>query len=410
VEATHPLDRALRRSRASVRQRLARLRANAWHIAQCALAAGVAWLVAADVLGHDTPFFAPIAAVLGLGTSYGQRLRRVAEVTLGVAIGVFVADLFVVQFGSGAWQLTVVVALSMTTAFLLDAGRLFITQAAVQSIVVVALVPGPNAAFTRWSDALIGGAVALVAATLVPRAPLRRPREQSAVVVRKIAQLLRAAAEVMADGDLDRAVSLLADARATDVLIRELQDASDEGLSVVASSPFRLRHREPLRRMAELVEPLDLAMRNTRVLVRRAAVAAYRREPVPRAYAHVCADLADAADLVAAELEADRMPSAARPALLEVAVGTSQVERTRELSAEMVLGQMRSVVADLLRITGLGVVESTDALPPLASRATATRRCGPTGLARLRFVREPPPPPAAGHRLARPRAPAEPVR
>lgn len=367
MDSTHPLDRALRRSRASARQRLARLKANSWHIAQCAVAAGVAWLVAAEVFGHQTPFFAPIAAVLGLGTSYGQRLRRVAEVTVGVAIGVFVADLFVLLFGSGAWQLTVVVALSMTTAFLLDAGRLFVTQAAVQSIVVVTLLPEPGAAFTRWSDALIGGAVALVAATVVPRAPLRRPREQSAVVVRKIARLLRAASEVLVDGDLDRSMRLLADARTTDVLIRELQDASDEGLSVVASSPFRLRHREPLRQMAELVEPLDLAMRNTRVLVRRAAVAAYRREPVPDAYAVVCGELADAADLVAAELEADRMPVAARPALLEVAAASSRVERTRALSAEMVLGQMRSVVADLLRITGLGVVESTDALPPMAS-------------------------------------------
>jgi uncharacterized membrane protein YgaE (UPF0421/DUF939 family) len=367
VDATHPVDRALQRSRASVRQRLARLRANAWHIAQCAVAAGVAWLVATEVVHHETPFFAPIAAVLGLGTSYGQRLRRVAEVTLGVAIGVFVADLFVLLFGSGAWQLTVVVALSMTTAFLLDAGRLFVTQAAVQSIVVVTLIADPGAAFTRWSDALVGGAVALVAATLVPRAPLRRPREQSAVVVRKVAQLLRAAAEVMREGDVDQAMDLLAHARTTDGLIRELQDASDEGLSVVASSPFRLRHREPLRRMAELVEPLDLALRNTRVLVRRAAVAAYRHEPVPPDYAVVCAALADATDLVAAELEADRMPSAARPALIEVAAASSRVERTRELSAEMLLGQMRSVTADLLRITGLGVVESTDALPPLAS-------------------------------------------
>jgi uncharacterized membrane protein YgaE (UPF0421/DUF939 family) len=288
-------------------------------------------------------------------------------VTLGVAIGVFVADLFVLQFGSGAWQLTVVVALSMTTAFLLDAGRLFVTQAAVQSIVVVTLVVDSGAAFTRWFDAVVGGVVALVAATLVPRAPLRRPREQTAVVVRKVARLLRAAAEVMRDGDVDRAVELLADARATDGLIRELQDASDEGLSVVASSPFRRRHREPLRRMAELVEPLDLAMRNTRVLVRRAAVAAYRREEVPHAYAVVCDELADATDLVAAELEADRMPTAARPALLAVAAATSRVERSRELSAEMLLGQMRSVAADLLRITGLGVVESTDALPPLAS-------------------------------------------
>ena len=61
------------------------------------------------------------------------------------------------------------------------------TQAAVQAIVVSTLLPDPGAAFTRWTDALIGGAVALVAATVVPRAPLRRPREQAAVVVRKIA-------------------------------------------------------------------------------------------------------------------------------------------------------------------------------------------------------------------------------
>ena len=51
--------------------------------------------MAADVLGHQTPFFAPIAAVVSLGTSYGQRLRRVAEVTIGVAVGVLVADLLV---------------------------------------------------------------------------------------------------------------------------------------------------------------------------------------------------------------------------------------------------------------------------------------------------------------------------
>ena len=56
---------------------------------------GVAWLIAADLLGHPTPLFAPIAAVVSLGTSYGQRLRRVVEVTIGVAVGVFVADLLV---------------------------------------------------------------------------------------------------------------------------------------------------------------------------------------------------------------------------------------------------------------------------------------------------------------------------
>ena len=47
-----------------------------------ARAAPAAWLIAADLFGHDTPFFAPIAAVVSLGTSYGPQ-RRVIEVTLG---------------------------------------------------------------------------------------------------------------------------------------------------------------------------------------------------------------------------------------------------------------------------------------------------------------------------------------
>ena len=69
------------RGRTSLRARVARLRSKAWVISQCAIAAGVAWWLAADVLGHRLPFFAPIAAVVSLGMSYGQRQRRVAEVT-----------------------------------------------------------------------------------------------------------------------------------------------------------------------------------------------------------------------------------------------------------------------------------------------------------------------------------------
>ena len=195
-------------------------------------------------------------------------------------------------------------------------------QAAVQSIVVSTLIPDPGQALTRWTDAVIGGAVALVAATVVPAAPLRRPREQAARVVRKVAELLRAAGDVMVDGVVDRALALLADARSTDHLITELRAAADEGLSVVASSPFRVRHKGGLRRMADLVDPIDRALRSTRVLVRRTAVTAYRHREVPRSYALLCRDLADAVDEVADELMADRMAVGARPALLAVGVAT----------------------------------------------------------------------------------------
>ena len=359
-----PLDRLWMRGRTSLQARVQRVHAKAWQIGQCAIAAGVAWFIAADLLGHPTPFFAPVAAVVALGTSYGQRLRRVAEVTVGVAVGIFLADLLVVWLGSGAWQIALIVALSMIVAFLLDAGQLFVTQAAVQSIVIAGLVAGPDQAFTRWTDAVIGGMVALVAATVVPAAPLRRPREQAALVARKIAALLRAAGRVMTEGESDRAMELLADARATDSLIRELQAAADEGLSVVDSSPFRVRHRDNLRKMAELVDPLDRALRSTRVLVRQTAVAAYHRRPVPKSYALLAFDLADATDAVAEELAANRMSVAARPALLMVADATGRVDRSEVLAAEAILAQLRSVVVDLLMITGLDQLESTDALPP----------------------------------------------
>jgi hypothetical protein len=116
--------------------------------------------------------------------------------------------------------------------------------------------------------------------------------------------------------------------------------------------------------MAELVEPLDRALRSTRVLVRNCAVAAYRRQPVPHAYALITYELATAVEVVAVELDADRMAVAAQPALLGVGMATAEVERSPDLTSEVILGQIRSVVADLLLLSGMDPLEATDALPP----------------------------------------------
>ena len=132
---------------------------------------------------------------------------------------------------------------------------------------------------------------------------------------------------------------------------------------MVASSPFRVRHKGNLRRMVELVDPLDRALRSTRVLVRQTAVAAYHRRPVPSSYSLLALDLADAADQVADE----RAPTGWRPrpaALLAVGYATGRVERTEELTADVVLAQRGSVVVDLLMLTAMDQMESTDALPP----------------------------------------------
>lgn len=362
------LDRAWDRSRLSMRSRVSRLRTSSFLLVQSAVAAGVAWWFASDVLHHHTPFFAPIVAVVCLGMSYGQRLRRVIEVAVGVAVGIFTADLFVQVVGTGPWQVTLVVLVSMALAILLDSGRLLITQAAVQSIVVTTLVPQPGQGFTRWTDALIGGGVALVAATVVPQAPMRRPRVAAATAVRRVSELLRGVAYSSDLEDVETAAAVLASARGTEALLTELRTAADEGLGVLVSSPFSRGHAPGMRRMVDLIEPLDRAMRSTRVLVRKVAVAVELGKQLPREYRSVIEDLATATDVIARALAENASPEVGRLPMRRVAVATSKLPRTASLATETVLAQLRSVVIDLLQVTGLDVHDAIAAIPPERGR------------------------------------------
>lgn len=355
-------DQAIERSRLSVAARFRRLRSKAWMIGQCAVAAGVAWVIAAHVFGHPTPFFAPVAAFLCLGTSYGQRLRRVGEVTVGVAVGILIADLFKHAFGHGSWQIVAVVALAMSAAILLDAGQLFVSQAAVQAIVVTTLLPLSQAP-SRIGDAFIGGGVGLLAATIVPGAPLRRPREQAAKVTLELARLLRAARQSALDVDSEQAELTLSRARETEALLDELRAAASEGLEVVRSSPFRRGHRPHVRSMSELVGPLDRAIRNTRVLVRRVLVSARLDETMPPDYLVLLDGIADAADEMGRELAANRPPSSAQPQLIAIGGETAAASDPLTLSAAVVLGQLRSIVVDLLELSGLSYADAVAHVP-----------------------------------------------
>ncbi len=75
--------------------RLEALRALALPIVQSALAAGLAWYLAHDAIGHPRAFFAPIAALIALGVGAANRPRRVIELTLGVAVGIGVGDVLI---------------------------------------------------------------------------------------------------------------------------------------------------------------------------------------------------------------------------------------------------------------------------------------------------------------------------
>lgn len=361
--------RAARRSKASLHNRFTRLRQRSFFIVQCASASAVAWWVATALLHHEMAFFAPVTVMLSLGMSYGQRLRRVIDVTIGVAIGVLVGDTFVHLFGSGVWQIAVVATMAMTIAVLFGAGTMLVTQAGVQSIIITTLVAQQEFALSRWLDAVVGGSVALLAATITPASPLRKPRAQAAVVVAELSAILTCTSKALRQNDTDLAARALARARSSEHALDELRDLSAEGIAVVRLSPFRRRHLPAVQAIADLLEPLDHSIRNIRVLVRRASVALLEGEEVPPAYVALISSLADVTAEIARELSERRLATRSRTALAAIAQSSSVVAPHPGLSAEVIRAQVRSAVVDLLMLTGLTHVEarahvpaSTDAL------------------------------------------------
>jgi uncharacterized membrane protein YgaE (UPF0421/DUF939 family) len=357
------LARAAARSRREARARSQRLRSRLFFVVQCGLGAATAWWVAADLLDHDRPFFAPVTAIISLGLSFGQRLRRATEVMIGVAVGVFIGDSFVHFFGSGVWQIAVVCVLSMSVAALLGAGLTLTMQAGVQSVIVTTLVAAPGQAFTRWLDAVIGGSVALLFTLVAPATPLRRPRQQAAVVVREVSSILSDTIRSVRDRDADLASSTLTRARESESMLDELRRLSAEGIAVVRLSPFRRRHLPGVQAIADLLEPLDRAIRNLRVLVRRAAIAVWREEPVPTAYLRLLDALADTTSDIADELGERRLPTDARTGLYRIGELSAVLDPASGLSGEVMRAQIRSMVVDLLMLTGMTYDEARDHVP-----------------------------------------------
>jgi uncharacterized membrane protein YgaE (UPF0421/DUF939 family) len=360
--------------RGALRRRIRRVRGELWPILQTTVAAGAAWALAGLV--HPRPFFAPAAAVIALGVSRGRRTIRAIELTVGVAVGIAVADVIVRALGANTLVLMLVVGLSMAAALLLGAGTILVNQAAISGILVVAtLQPGASPSPSRFVDALIGGAIALlVGQVLFPRDPVRAMANAARPVVSDLAVALRAAAEALRQGDAERARLALQIARDTDGDLAAFYDAV-----ALARETFVLRRpgrrtRERLPLYADAAQQMDYAVRNTRVLARRALNAIRRNGAAPPELADAVALLGDAVLELGARLEDPDREVATRRLALEAAVkATAVLQRDPGLSVSVIVGQVRSTAIDLLRGSGLSSEEASTALDAAVQRAGAAR-------------------------------------
>jgi uncharacterized membrane protein YgaE (UPF0421/DUF939 family) len=336
-----------------VSHRLDRLRAQALVILQGGVAATAAWAIATEILGHERPLFAPLSAIVAVGTGYGQRARRTVELVLGVALGIGVADLLVSGIGTGIWQLFLVTVLAMVVAVLLTSGQMLVLQAALSAMLVVTLQPpGSGLAGQRFVDALVGGGVALLVGVLLPAHPMREVRRAAEQVLDELASVLTALARALERRDPEEIKAVLLRARAIDGQEHRWREAVDVGYELARSAPRR-GVRQDLANYAIAAEQMDLAVRNVRVLSRAVLRAVELGDPVPAGVVDALCDLSRGVRSLGGELADPSMTVASRSqALTAAAQATDALQETQSLSVSVIVGQIRSTAVDLLR--GLG--------------------------------------------------------
>jgi uncharacterized membrane protein YgaE (UPF0421/DUF939 family) len=356
---------AARRGAGGLRAGGLRLRARTWPIMQSAVAAAGAWEIAVEVLGHRRPFFAPVAAIIALGVTFGQRTRRAVELIVGVAVGLVVADLLVLVTGTGTVPLGIVVGLAMAAAVFLDGGPVLVAQAAV-SAVLVATVDPPTRGLSpdRLVDALTGGTLALlINALFFPLDPLKLVVRAVQPVISALGEALERMATALAGGDLRGAERALLAARDTDEQLAYLREAVAVARETARVAPPRRGARLEVERWAQVAAQLDLAVRDARVLGRATIRALGEGEPAPGGLADAVRELARAVWGLGVQL--DRPEEAGETRRLAVgaaALATAVLDEHRDMATSAVVAQVRSTAVDLLRASGLDRAEARAAL------------------------------------------------
>lgn len=341
---------------------------------QCALAAGIAWWVAKDLIGHETPFFAPIAAVVSLGLSLGARLRRSVELVCGVTVGIGVGDLIVSLIGTGPWQIAFVVAIAMGTAVALNSGPIFSMQAGNSAVLVATLLPpGGTGGTDRMVDALVGGLVGIAVVALIPTHPVRRARRNAAEILATAANVLRKVEVGLVENNPKPIEDALREARATQPAIDAMRTNLKGGREISRISPLYWNSRARLEVLTAAADPIDNAMRNIRVLARRSLTLVRDDEILDPRLVQQFVDVADAVDVLRAMVLAE---PGEQPDRAEAARVLRRVSKKMSpdlivgagVSATVVFAQMRSLLVDLLQTAGLKRISAIATMPPTVER------------------------------------------
>ncbi|WP_158542997.1 FUSC family protein [Phytoactinopolyspora halophila] len=340
-----------------------RLREAGTTLVQAAAAAGASWFLAHEVLGHRPGIFAPIGAMLVLSLAPGRRVRRAVEIVAGAAVGVVIGDLLIAVIGTGPVQVFAVATLAMGAATALGAPPMLVTQAGVASVLIATIEP-PDGLYSslanqRLIDVLIGGGVGLVASFTLPRHPLASTRAAATPLFAELRGTLEQIAVALETGAVTEADAVLERSRTLDGYVHAWQEAIDQAEETAFLSPPHRRKRSHVGRQAAALGPVELAVRDVRVLARGVVRVCSMEKRISPELALAVRDLAAAVLGLETELDGGEGGARARADAVRAAGRASLlVSDQASMPTSAVVAQVRSTATDLLRALGLDVADA----------------------------------------------------
>ncbi len=366
----------------SLKARVRRVRNRLVYIVQATLGAGLAFFVAHELFGHAQPFFAPMAVIIILGLSGGDRIKRAVDMALGGVLGVVVGTLLVDALGTGALHMTIIIGIALLIGSFVTRSQLVSNQLVIGAILIATIMPPAEmGALSRAIDAVIGAVIGIAMVALIPNSPLRQGRHEISKVLGISSSVLSDVADGLRDDDVDLIREARDAVRGTQNNINSMLEAAKGGQETATVSPFLWGSRHTVRSLEFVLTPVDNAIRGVRVLSRRALVLAEDGDTVSAEQIELLDELSEVAqdlsELYSHTNTKDRRYDEAtvipelvhRLRVLAARAGVDVVDKTGTsvLSAYSVLAQTRSVIVDLLMVCGMSRESAVAQLVPTSA-------------------------------------------
>lgn len=367
----------------SLKARVGRVRSRMVYIIQATVAAALSYWVAFTLVGHTQPFFAPISAVIILGLSGGDRMKKAIEMSIGGVVGVAVGDLLFQVVGQGPFQILVIVAAGLVVGSFLTKSPLVTNQIVFGAILIATIFPPTESAggALRAVDAMIGSVIGMITIAVIPNSPLAQARREISKVLAVTSNVLDDIAVGLREGDSAIIVDARDAIRGTQSNIDALLSATKSGREAADVSPLLWSSRRNIRSLERILPPVDNAIRGVRVLSRRALVLSEDGDEVSSTQIELIEELVaitqELSDLYGHKPgwgsspgpsdEAHLIPGLVQRLRIVGAHAGMDIVEKPNLSAYSILAQTRSLVVDLLMVCGMSRESAVAVLIPTSS-------------------------------------------